>query len=121
MKVEHVVKALNSIASNLYVQSDKSRGYPEQHFLRTNGGHLRDIVKRLKDGFKLECNHVIVTRYEKKDGKIIVHAYGPYTRTEAFGRRKKMLEEYDGDVAISVHKMIDVDGENLYHSIRGWH
>lgn len=120
MKVEHVVKALSSIATNLYNHSDKLESPDHVSFLRTNGGYLRDVVKRLKDGYKLDCNHVIVTRYTKKDGKEIVHTYGPYTRAEAIGRRKKMLEEHD-DVKISVHKMIDVDGENLFHEIRGWH
>lgn len=120
MKVEHVVSALRSIATNLYNHSDKYENPHLVHFLRTNGGHLRDVVKKLKDGFKLECNHVIVTRYIKPGTKKeLVHAYGPYTRAEAFGRRKKMLADHN-DVKISVHKMIDVDGENEFHRIRGW-
>lgn len=127
VKVEHVAKALKSIASDLFRQSDKSVTVQEQHILRTNGGHLRNIADQLKDGFKLDANHVIVTRYEKPNGKILVHAYGPYTRAEAFSQRRKMEIESnesakpgEGIVQMSVHKMIDIDGENIVHEIRGW-
>ncbi len=128
VKVEHVAKALKSIGTIIFDVSDRAKSAHDQHVLRTNGGTLRSIADDLVDGFKLTANHVIVTRYEKPNGKILVHAYGPYTRDEAFSRKRKMEIESretakpgEKPVAMSVHKMIDIDGENIVHEIRGWH
>lgn len=117
MKVEHVTAALSSIATNLFNRSDRYEDPDLVHALRTNGGHLRNIVQRLREGFKTDCNHVVVTIYSNKVGKTVIHAYGPFTRAEAISTRKELVEEFT-DCHVSFHKIIDVAGTNLYHEIK---
>lgn len=61
--------------------------------------------------------HVVVTVYTNHKGKVVTHAYGPYTASRAAYERKKIIADHwwlseDESLQVTACKMLDVDKLN---------
>lgn len=62
-------------------------------------------------------SHVVVTRYTAPNGKLIVHAYGPYTEAAAVRVRRETRKAYkdfidSGKMEVYALRILDVDSMN---------